>query len=109
MFSFLLLILIAYFAYLFILRPMIAFIRLRNQVRDMFGNAAGGNAGNRRSHTRTEKRQARKKKIDPSVGEYVSFEEINVRQSGQENARPNYEFPNDKADGRIEDAEWEDL
>lgn len=84
--------------------------RVRQKASEFFnrssgnGGADGYTSGKRRagwSHTR----QDRKKKIDPSVGEYVEFEDIKVPYRQEEfRGRTDY-----KTEPQVEDAEWEDI
>lgn len=107
-----LLLILLFFVILPLLRGAIAVYRAQRQAREMFnmftgrGQSSGGhsNAGNRQADTASRQK---KKKIDPSVGEYVEFEEIHTTatassQSGRSTTTTEIEQ-------QIVDAEWEDI
>lgn len=48
--------------------------------------------------------QQRRKKIDPSVGEYVSFEEISATRTTSQDTQATY-----TVEQQVSDAEWEDI
>lgn len=91
-----------------IVRVVLTIYRARRQTRqffDRFRNAAsGGTEQQRRSEA--PRKPTPKKKIDPSVGEYVAFEEIKstVSESGAGKSATYTEV-----EQQVEDVEWEDI
>lgn len=80
---------------------------LRRQTRKFMNGAfPGGMPGNNnepRYNRQRNQRQNHKKKIDPSVGEYIEFTEIEGSVANTA-ARPNGPVEN-----QVSDIEWEDL
>lgn len=87
--------------------------RIRKQTRRMYeqmynngfgqGDTPDGkNSGNNRSSG--SRNQQRRKKIDPSVGEYVSFEEISDTRTTSQDTHTTY-----TVEQQVTDAEWEDI
>ena len=98
----LLLILFIIFIAVPLLRIGLALYRLKRRASEMFG----GQAGARREYYGGEDRgpqpaPGKKKKIDPGVGEYVTFEEI---PGASADTGKDVEFT---PESQIEDATWE--
>lgn len=113
--SLLVLILLFIFAY-YVLLPMIRglmqFNRMRSNARDFF-NSMNQQASGARSDSRQPQQPApKKKKIDPSVGEYVDYEEITVEQTTV-NATTATDGTSSTTridvEQQIVDVEWEDI
>lgn len=78
-------------------------MRRAQEFEDRFRHAAGAAAS---AHDPQPQPTARKKKIDPDVGEYVQFEEMRVFASDDiADAPAHTEAPAEQ----IEDADWEDI
>lgn len=78
------------------------FSRMQQQFRDAMHGATGhARPGARSAAARP---RARKKKIDPNVGEYVAFEEIHTQ-----SAPKSEPTPATKPESQIEDASWEEI
>lgn len=78
--------------------------RFKNQARDMFNRATGRSNGNSSNHNNTQSQRPRKK-IDPDIGEYVEFEEIEVTaKTRTDNGDVSY-----RTESQITDVEWEDV
>lgn len=102
----------------FILRPLFrilfGFYRLRKQVNDMFSQQQKGSRTNSSKGTHQAQGQQKKKKIiDPNVGEYVEFEEINTsdnrNSTTQTPGQTRYDAGTYSSGNNIEDVEWEDI
>jgi hypothetical protein len=82
--------------------------RTRSQFKKVF-NAMNGGGSDQRSAGRQQQHQSQsKKKIDPSMGEYVKFEDI--PDSAEE--QPHKDTTNHSAhrtEQQIVDVEWEDI
>ncbi|MDE5635984.1 MAG: DUF4834 family protein [Muribaculaceae bacterium] len=87
--------------------------RIRKQTRRMYeqmynnGFGQGDTSGKKTSDnysTQGSHSQRRRKKIDPSVGEYVSFEEISDTRTTSQSPHANYTI-----EQQVSDAEWEDI
>ncbi len=104
MMSFLLLLFI-----IFIIIPLVQVLwklyQLRRKVRRTFRDFSraygGGDAG--AGNSRKQAAPVKKKKIDPSVGEYVSFEEIEATVS-ETSTEVEY-----AVEQQVVDVEWEDI
>lgn len=81
------------------------FSRMRRQMND----AARDASGNASAETRGRQRQPRRKrkKIDPAVGEYIAFEEVETG-SSTTTAGPASDT-GFKAEPQVEDAVWEEI
>lgn len=104
---------IIFFIIIPLVRVLTALSRARHQVRDIFGamnGGAGSRSGQQRSEHRTRRPEPqprqRRKKIDPTVGEYVDFEEVSctVTKEGNNGTTTKY-----KTESQIEDITWEEL
>lgn len=94
-----------------IVRVMLTIYRARRQTRrffDQFRTAAGGGASQQQKRPGDARQQPRrpKKKIDPSVGEYVAFEEIKSTVS-ESDADASAAYT--EVEQQVEDVEWEDI
>lgn len=95
-----------------LLRPVIRIWstvhKAQKQANDFFRAASGytDQSGQRRRESRTQQSRRQHKKIDPSVGEYVEFEEISVYSDSFTQQNQEVKF---KPEQQIEDAEWEDI
>lgn len=78
-------------------------MRRASEMQDAFNRARGG-AGSREA----QQPRPRKKKIDPSVGEYVAFEEIRTFNSDSETSGRDASTQTPPA-SQVEDADWVDL
>ncbi len=105
--------LFVFFIVIPIIRVMITIWRARRQTRrffDQFRNAAGAGSGSS-SQTRQNdapRQPKAKKKIDPTVGEYVAFEEIKsetTQTAGGTAGAKTYT----EVEQQIVDVEWEDI
>lgn len=114
----LLLLLLIFFIIIPMIRAGIALYKARKQAREIFEQfraAASGGGFGEEEHGRNESPKhpeppVKKKKIDATVGEYVSFEEIPLP--------PDYDPKTDTmysrtetviTESRIVDVEWEDI
>lgn len=101
--------LFVFFIVIPVIRVVITIWRARRQTRrffDQFRTAAGTGAS---SHTRQKEPQQKprsKKKIDPSVGEYVAFEEIKseTTTTDRQNTTTYTEV-----EQQVVDVDWEDI
>lgn len=101
---FLLLVLVMYFIIVPIIKALLMVQRLKNQARDMFNRATGRSTGDSSNHNNSQPQHPRKK-IDPGIGEYVEFEEIEVTsQTQNDNGNVSY-----RTENQITDVEWEDV
>lgn len=102
------------FAVLFFLAFVISiFLRIKRKVTGIFTGIFTGNS--RRTDPRgtdprdggPQPRPARQgKKIDPTVGEYVEFEEVQVYESTETDGKKQVKF---EAEEQITDVEWEEV
>lgn len=106
----LLILLIIFFVLPWVLRQITPWLLrwfIRRQTRrfmgDGFGGANAGTSGSRQSGYRHNTTTQRRKKIDPSVGEYIEFTEI------KGTTETPGERPKVKVESQITDIEWEDL
>lgn len=76
--------------------------KVRNQTRDMFNQATG--RGKKQNNSQPQPKQ---KKIDPNVGEYVEFEEIQVSETKTQTST--YSSATYKSESQIDDVEWEEI
>lgn len=106
------------FVFWFFIRPLLKVLfgvyRIRRQMKDIFGQYAGTQTRNsgRTSSGKSGDRQPyapRKKKIDPSVGEYVAFEEIECKTETSRTGTDSTTTRTEDSGSRIEDVEWEDI
>lgn len=101
---FLLLVFLMFFIIVPIIKAVLMVQRFKNQARDMFNRATGRSTGNSSNHNNPQP-QRQRKKIDPGVGEYVEFEEIEVTsQTHTDNGNISY-----RTESQITDVEWEDV
>lgn len=98
-----------------LLGPLITYI-LRRRVRKMFGQNAGSykRTASREQHARQPEppKKTPSKKIDPNVGEYVTFEEISVYSRTEESIETDASGNKHKmvlTEEQITDVEWEDI
>lgn len=105
-----LLFLLIFFVIIPLVRVAGAIFRARNTAKDFYDKfrQAASSAGAYATGSRQSARQpVKKKKIDPSQGEYVAFEEVTVgqeppAQGGDERSRRIIE-------PQVVDVEWEDI
>ena len=108
--SFLLLLLIlpVCFIIILIINAVVAVQRLKNRARDMFNRATGQSTrqnGRNSSGNNRYQSPPQRKKIDPGIGEYVEFEEIEVLESTQADG-PTVSY---RTESQITDVEWEEI
>lgn len=102
---------IGYFFIWPIIKGVMRINRFQSEARDFFNGRYNG-AQQRNSSARQPQQPApKKKKIDPSVGEYVEYEEITVDQSysktsGHDAASASTQV---EVEQQIVDVEWEDI
>ncbi len=98
------------FAVLFFLAFVIGiFLRIKRKVTGIFtGNSRGTDPrGSDPRDGGPQPRPARQgKKIDPTVGEYVEFEEVQVYESTEPDGKKQVKF---EAEEQITDVEWEEV
>ena len=108
-FGIVLIIIIVWFVLRPIFRVWLAVHRARRRMQD-FARAAGFDPtgrGDNGDRTRTAPQpQPRRKKIDPSVGEYVAFEEVSVSATDNERTHTRHKV---KPESQVVDIDWEDL
>ncbi len=105
-----LLIFLLIIVYFFFIRPYLKVRRVmkeaQRQANEFFGGSATGSPygtrGGRKTAGQTY-RPARRKKIDPDVGEYIEFEELTTVTS-YTYTETHYEI-----EEQIEDADWEEI
>lgn len=81
-------------------------------MRDAFARASGTAADGSDKRRQPHSAPAKKKKIDPSVGEYVAFEEIHVSSTESTQTRTDAAgrtHTTVHTESQIEDAVWEDI
>lgn len=109
--SFFLLLFIAFLVY-FVAIPLwrvySAVNRQRRAMRDFFGQARSGqqNDRSRSGFSRPSQQPRRKKKIDPNIGEYVEFEEIESTTTTQTAEGTTTDY---RRESQVTDVEWEDV
>lgn len=108
MFKFLLILFIIFFVLPWILRTTFPWLFrwfVHKQTRKYMDNAFGGYDQSYDPNRRrdTYERPQKRKKIDPSVGEYVEFTEIEGHVTERDVK------PNGPAENQVSDVEWEDL
>ncbi|MCM1311054.1 MAG: hypothetical protein NC301_08555 [Bacteroides sp.] len=89
----------------FIIAPFVRLIRVSRQWQNTFNNAT--RQQQRQQHHKRPAQPQPKKKIDPTVGEYVEFTETEVSQTatdGQGNTTATRE-----TESQITDVTWEDI
>lgn len=79
-------------------------MRVNDFVRDPFGT--GRKDSQRRTATGPQQPAPHRKKIDPSVGEYVAFTEIEVTET---TTSQNNTTTNVRVEQQVVDVEWEDI
>ncbi len=82
-----------------------SFSRMQQQARDAMNRAAGASAQARRADRQSAARRPRKK-IDPTVGEYVAFEEVHAPAASGSASDGDGAF---RAEPQVEDAVWEEI
>ena len=97
-------------------RIFFALYKAKRQARDffadMFGNPNGaqGQSSKRKKKDKTPKTPVTPKKIDPTVGEYIKFEEIEVTATEQTKTYSDGTTRSSfKVEEQIVDVEWEDI
>lgn len=75
-------------------------------MREAYNRAAADAADGRKQY---RKSSAKKKKIDPSVGEYVTFEELNVDTTTTEKTSSDGKTASVRVESQVEDAVWEEI
>lgn len=107
MLTFLLLFIIIFFIIVPLGKIALQVYRTRKQFRDLY-NSFRGNSGTQGSADRSgaayRTPERKKKKIDPSVGEYVAFEEISETVTYSETTKTDF-----RPEPQISDAEWEEI
>ncbi|MGN0220127.1 MAG: hypothetical protein ACI4AX_07570 [Muribaculaceae bacterium] len=101
--------LFVFFIVIPIIRVMATIWRARRQTRrffDQFRTAAGAGASTQTRQKEAPRQPKTKKKIDPSVGEYVAFEEIKTETTTAD-ARDAKTYT--EVEQQIVDVEWEDI
>lgn len=116
-FLFILLLFLLYFVVVPLVKIGTKIYQARKSWRDMYRTMSGAGGfgqqsrqsqnGYGRAHDPQPKRK--KKKIDPSVGEYVAFEEISVAESETKSSSDNGKKGFYTEEQQIEDAVWEDI
>lgn len=98
--------LLIWFVIIPLVRIAIAVHRARKRVREVFGGMGGStdDVGNSRSDNEPPRKA---KIIDPSVGEYVAYEDIIV--SAEETNKNSGTTTRYTIEQQIVDAEWEDI
>lgn len=98
------------FAVLFVIAFIIGtYLKIRRKVADVFGgNTRGSGArGDNGGGNGPQPQPARpSKKIDPSVGEYVEFEEVQSFESTRTDGHREVKFESEE---QITDVEWEEV
>lgn len=114
LFSLLLIFILVFFIVIPLFRVGMAVYRARRQMREFarrvnnFGNNPYGNRSG--GETPRQENPKPRKKIDPSVGEYVSFEEIAVsRVTTGDTGSKGKTRQATKTESQIVDVEWEDI
>ncbi len=106
--SFFIALLIILLVWFFLIAPFVRLIRVSRQWRDAFSGAARQQRqSNRRREPRSQTPRAPKKKIDPSVGEYVEFTETTSTTSATES--DGTRETTTVTESQITDVTWEDL
>ncbi len=100
----------------FIVWPVFKFYlaikKAQRQARDAFSQFGGGQ---QQSESRRQRKggwsgmRSRKKVIDPNVGEYVEFEEVEVKQEFADTGKNTSSTSSYRVEQQVEDAEWEDI
>lgn len=101
--------LFVFFIVIPVVRVVITIWRARRQTRrffDQFRNATGTGASSQTGRKEAPRQPKTKKKIDPSVGEYVAFEEIKTETTTAD-ARDAKTYT--EVEQQIVDVEWEDI
>lgn len=82
--------------------------RQRRAMRDIFERAASASSGSGRgpSSSSRQERPVQKKKIDPTVGEYVEFEEIETTTTVADEQSTTTTYTRES---QVTDVEWEDI
>lgn len=113
-FTLLILILLGYFVVWPLIKLGLRINDARRQYNDLFSGAAtqqrpGQSASRKPGWSHTE--PAKKKKIDPDTGEYVSFEEIHVSETRVDIDATTDDGHTDhiEIEQQVVDAEWEDI
>lgn len=79
-----------------------------NRMRRQMNDAARASSGNASADPRGRQPRRPRKKIDPTVGEYVAFEEVETRTTASEtsgaDSRTGF-----KTESQVEDAVWEEI
>lgn len=101
--------LFVFFIVIPVIRVVITIWRARRQTRrffDQFRNAAGAGASSQTGRKEPQQKPRSKKKIDPSVGEYVAFEEIKseTTTTDRQNTTTYTEV-----EQQVVDVDWEDI
>lgn len=94
--------------FFFVLMPIFKIGWYAYRLRRRWQQATSGMRGGQPGNGRSDERPTKKKKIDPSVGEYVSFEEIacntTIETSSQADSGKSY-----TVESQVEDAVWEEI
>ena len=116
-FLFILLLFLLYFVVVPLVKIGTKIHQARKSWREMYRTMSGAGGfgqqsrqsqnGYGRAHDPQPKRK--KKKIDPSVGEYVAFEEISVAESEKKSSSDNGKKSSYTEEQQIEDAVWEEI
>lgn len=92
----------------FVVWPLIKAAVFYRRIKNSFRKAQNS-GGFRYNDNRTSHHRANKKIIDADVGEYVSFEEINVSETSYTETISSTDNNIPPTENQVSDAEWEDL
>jgi hypothetical protein len=101
--------LFVFFIVIPVVRVVITIWRARRQTRrffDQFRNATGTGASSQTGRKEAPRQPKTKKKIDPSVGEYVAFEEIKTESTTTDRQNTTTYT---EVEQQIVDVDWEDI
>lgn len=101
--------LFVFFIVIPVVRVVITIWRARRQTRrffDQFRNATGTGPSSQTGRKEAPRQPKTKKKIDPSVGEYVAFEEIKTESTTTDRQNTTTYT---EVEQQIVDVDWEDI
>lgn len=101
--------LFVFFIVIPVVRVVITIWRARRQTRrffDQFRNATGAGASSQTGRKEAPRQPKTKKKIDPTVGEYVAFEEIKTESTTTDRQNTTTYT---EVEQQIVDVDWEDI
>lgn len=110
MFSTLLLLLFLFFIVIPLVRVTWFLYKARRQARRFFDSMSSGASGKGRRSSEPE-RPVHRKKIDPSVGEYIDFEEVTVTKTSTttDASGKTTTTTSTVTESQITDVEWEEI